>query len=138
MTTVTNNVYYQPDKNSVIDFICEDGLTKWGRKTAAEIEKEYPGAIVMNWEKAAKAKENHWKSPVEEIDEEKYWYFLECLPPVGWVQKDGAETFKMSERLSGNITGIYAKVDDRYFTFNDSIFTKHEEIMTRVMEFINA
>jgi hypothetical protein len=52
---------------------------------------------------------------------------LGVLPPVGWRNDGPAESFKLSERTSGSITGIYVRIGDRYFTFKDGITLAHAE-----------
>ena len=54
------------------------------------------------------------------------------LPPHGWRNTGAEESFKMCERKTGIITGIYVRIDDRFFTFDDSILMPHAECCDRV------
>jgi hypothetical protein len=70
----------------------------------------------------------------EEIALSTFDDMLGVLPPVGWRNDGPAESFKLSERTSGSITGIYVRVGDRYFTFKDSITLPHAECCERVRQ----
>jgi hypothetical protein len=88
--------------------------------------------VTANWE-------NECKSEPVESTEEQFLKMLNILPPVAWTTRADGESFKMSERLYGMITSIYARITEptsagvtnRYFHLNDSILTPHDEIITR-------
>ena len=77
------------------------------------------------------------KLPPEEITKERFWYMLEALPPVGWKHGAGCESFKMSERWSGNVTYIYARIGEKYFEMRDDIRTPHDVIIEKCKESMN-
>ena len=63
----------------------------------------------------------HYRTDVSEISEERFNDALNVLPPVGWTTRQGVESFRISERIWGSITDIYARLGDRYFVLSDDI-----------------
>lgn len=137
--TETNQerVFYVPATDDrapcTIDTIGPDGRGKFGGRTLDEIRKEYPTAIECSIDTAIERDQDYWRTDPIEITEADYWEMLEILPPVSWVQRHGSESFKMSERTSGSITGIYCQIGDRFFTFQDVIYMKHDHIIEKVI-----
>lgn len=74
--------------------------------------------------------------PVTETNKAHFWDMLEVLPPKEWINDSDGESFKMSERLHGNITDIFARIGNRYFTLTDDFRTPHSEIMRRCKKFM--
>lgn len=96
-----------------------------------------PGVERMSFDEALERQANHWRSPPSEITWKEFDDALNVLPPVAWCNWSAAESFKISERTSGNITAIYCRIGDtapRYFHLSDSIFLKHDEIVRRCRE----
>ena len=60
---------------------------------------------------------------------------LNVLPPVGWTTKAGVESFRISERIWGNITDIYARLGNRYFKLADDIRLPASTVAERVAAF---
>jgi len=124
--------YYQPSTQTVIDTIHPiTGVGVWSKKTLAETQAEYDGAEVWDFDKAIEHKQNEAKTAPKEISAERFEEMLYVLPPVGWKNEGGAESFKMSERWSGNITGIYCRIGERFFEFLDDISLSHDAICKR-------
>lgn len=127
----TDTVIFNPDTHSVVDFV-------WSNETneqAIARLAEYGTALVpLPYKQAAQRIEDHHRSEPVEIDAEKWDYALNVLPPVAWHHTSNGESFKMSERLTGNITAIYVTLNKRYFTFNDSIRLPHDECCRKVFE----
>lgn len=139
MTTPTaTHVFYSRSENTVID-TCRDTnppRSHIQNETLNEIRARYPDAEYIEFEKAIKIIEEKHRLPVREITKEYFWEMLEVLPPAGWKKETGCESFKLSEKWSGNITDIYARIDKRYFTLRDTIFLPHNEIIKRCKEFM--
>jgi len=128
-------VFYTPADNRVIDLaVMRDGELRSAvyNEPLGQVRLRYPGAEIGEWEPIAKAHEESFRHPPQEITEERYHTMLEILPPVGWIQRDGESTFKLAERTSGNITAIFAWVGGRYYEMSDSIYMSHDEIIARV------
>jgi hypothetical protein len=128
---VIEKCFYVPGTATIIDLVDDNGRSVVRNETLEEIRLRYPGAEIGLFDAVFAHVENSFKSESQEITKEQYWYALEVLPPVAWRINSGEESFKMSEQAYGNITAIYARIGDRYFTLSDSISTPHKEIIRR-------
>ena len=135
MTTelqATHVFYSAKLRNAVDEVNPKTGRSMIGGYTLEETRERYPDAVLMTWEDAIETIERAFTTDWQEIDRERFYYLLEVLPPVGWRTVGGVESFKMLERISGNITEICARHGDRYWTRNASIFTPPEEIAAQI------
>lgn len=135
MNTLKTPCFYVPGSHTIIDTaVLREGLyvSAINGETLAQIRLRYPEAEVGEWDDVYRAAENSCKTEPQEITREQFIYALEVLPPVGWRTAKGVESFKMSERFYGNVTAIYARVEKRYFTFNDLITLPADAIADRV------
>ena len=128
---------------TIIDFVRPDGRGFWGGKTLAETRLEYHDAERMSFDAADKRRDEQYITPVEEITRDRYWYFLEVLPPCRWKQGDGWQTFFMSEFTSGNITQHCAQIGRdgygaRYFAKEDRASPTPAELVAACREFMAA
>lgn len=132
------HVFYSRSQNVIIDTCTDENPPRShiNLNTLDELRGEYSDVEIIKFETAIKIKEDASRLPVREITEKDFWYMLEVLPPAGWKQEQGCESFKLSERWSGNITDIYARIGERYFTLRDTIFLPHAEIMNRCNQYI--
>ena len=123
------NAIFCPATNRIIDMIPagSDGATWF----ATHGTKYGTGLVVLDFDEAHKRYENSFKSEPVEITEDKWHEMLGCLPPVGWKHDASGESFKMSERMAGAITGIYVRIGERFFQFYDDIRTPHPECLAR-------
>lgn len=129
--------FYVPGKSSCIDIaVLRDGVWRSAihNEDLAQIRLRYPDAEFGDFDVIhAQAEESSKSLPIE-ISEKDFLYALSVLPPVGWKTARGVESFKISERLYGNVTAIYARVEDRYFSFNDLITLPANEIAQRIID----
>lgn len=127
---------------TVIDLVSgERGF--WGGKTLDETRAEYPDAERMALDVAARRSDEQYIHPVQEITRERFWYFLEVLPPCRWKHGDGWQTFFMSEFTSGNITQHCAQIGHdgegaRYFAKEDRASLQPADLVAACREFIAA
>ena len=132
--TDVKDCYYQPGTLTIIDTIHPTtGLGLYGKKTLADVKEEYEGAEIWDFDKAIAHKEESDKTTPQEISAERFDEMLCVLPPSGWVRRDGAESFKMSERWSGSITSIFCRIGEKFFEFRDTIATSHDEICKKCL-----
>ncbi len=127
------HVFFSRAQMCIID-TCTDDETPRSHiqgETLDEIRQRYSDAVYIDWETASREKENAAKLPVTETTMERFWEMLEVLPPAGWKTDGAGESFKLSERWSGNITDIYARIGKRYFHLCDDICLPHAEIIRR-------
>lgn len=138
---------YIPGSMSIIDLV-RDGKPVYSNISLQDLIAKNPGAKVVPEQEAyaevRRAESEFYLSqdPVE-IDEEKYDDMLNCLPPMNWVCGDMQSSFQMSEMLRGCFTDAYIrykmKVGDepRYFTFPVVAGTPHNQIIARLLDFLN-
>lgn len=115
---------------SIIDAL-KEGRGTYSGETLDEIRARYPDARLMDDDEYNRIHAAYWTSEPVEITEDEYVDALEALPPLQWRRGDYAETFKMSEFLSGSITGIYCRLGRRYFCFNADVKTPHDQIVAK-------
>ncbi len=135
--------WYVPGETHIVDLIHpDDGLTLHYSDNADAIRSRYPGAVRISFEDAWKLAEAagnaRYKQDVNEIDEAQFMDALSVLPPVGWTTKAGVESFRISERLWGNLTDIYARLGDRTFKLVDDIRLPAATIAERVAAYAAA
>ena len=135
MNTPKSPCFYEPGSHSIIDLaVLVDNVwrSQINNEDIDQLRARYPNAEFGDFDVIYEQKINSYKSDPVEITEAEFIRALEILPPVGWTTAKGVESFKMSERLSGMITAIYARVGKRYFSFNDTITLKADEIADRI------
>jgi hypothetical protein len=74
----------------------------------------------------------------KKVDEERYWYMLNVLPPARWHTTQGIELFHLSERLTGNIVSWIARFHNSYFEFAHYANATDETLIAKVLEAVNA
>lgn len=86
------------------------------------------------------AMENAAKTEPQEIERGEFLRMLNILPPVTWINRIDAESFKISEPMIGSVGSIFARItrptsdgeaEDRYFSFVDYLLTPHDQIIAR-------
>lgn len=78
------------------------------------------------------AQDDEYLTGWTEITKEQWWDALEVLPPENWRTVAGVEIFRMCEYLTGNITGHYARLEDRHFVANLRNTTPYAEIAEQI------
>lgn len=130
------NVFYVPGQRWVIDFAIHraDGVavSQLQGHTLEEVQARNPGAQVMTYSAAVAMIEAGCKTDPRQITEEDFDYALNVLPPMQWVRGDHYESFMMSERTNGTVTGIYARVGSTYWKFEDTCTLAHTAIIAKV------
>ncbi|UHM93586.1 hypothetical protein [Rahnella victoriana] len=91
----------------------------------------------FEWNAAAEAA--YWQqcekiayTDVSEITLTVFMDAIALMYPNDWQGDAHCESFKLAEMVSGDVTDIYAKVGDRYFTFRDKASMMHEAIICRI------
>lgn len=79
-----------------------------------------------------------YRKDISEITEARFMDALNVLPPVGWTTQAGVESFRISERIWGNLTDIYVRLGDRYLTLSDDIRLSPAVIADRVAAYVRA
>ena len=88
-TDHTEMVAYVPGESHIVDTLDSDLQGTYSQKTIVQLAEEYPKVIACTWGAAMKGIENansaRFLTPPEEITKEKYYYWLEELPPLGFT-----------------------------------------------------
>lgn len=90
---------------------------------------------VISWpelEALIVAHENSLVTTPEEIDEDRYNYALEVLPPCRWKQYGSFIAFHVSERLTGNLVTWCASKSGKYFEFTDDAAISAEALTAKL------
>ena len=138
MTTTTTEkmCFYVPGQLSIIDTVKDNGKSFYYDESLEEINKRYPGAILIPFEDAiaqleALAEKKYITEPIE-VDEERFLDMLEILPPMNWKQSTEGEAFMICEMNYSHYTNIFCQIKDRYFEFSDSRFLTLDQIIKKV------
>lgn len=135
--------WYVPGETHIVDLIHpDDGLSLHYSDDEAAILARYAGARRVTCEEAFKAADAvaivRYRKDVSEITEARFMDALNVLPPVGWTTRCGVESFRISERIWGNLTDIYARLGDRYFLLTDDIRLSPAVIADRIAAYVSA
>lgn len=123
------NCIFDPAKNQIIDVIPADSDgSAWFAKHG---DAYGTGLVVLPAREAQRRYEDGFKSEPVSITPEQWEQALGCLPPVAWKRDGSGESFKMSERMAGCVTGIYVRIGERHFQFYDDIRLPHHECLAR-------
>jgi hypothetical protein len=133
-TTMTEKMcFYVPGQLSIIDTVKDNGKSFYDNESLEEIDKRYPGAILISFEDAiAEIEALAQKKYITEVDEERFMDMLEILPPMNWKQTTEGEVFMMCEMNYSHYTNIFCQIKDRYFEFSDSRFLTLDQIINKV------
>lgn len=135
--------WYVPGETHIVDLIHpDDGLMLHNHEDGDGVRQRYAGAERMTcndaWTAIDAAALARYRKDVEEVSEERFMEALNVLPPVGWTTRCGVESFRISERLWGNLTDIYARLGDRYFKLVDDIRLPAATIAERLAAYAAA
>ncbi len=106
----------------------EKGMYQALEQNETDHYQETQCSEMMYWvgrEQAAKTKPT-------EITLAQFMDALSVMPPLDWQGDHKTESFKLQEMIIGNVTDIFVKVDERYFTFRDVSTLSHAQIVSRV------
>jgi hypothetical protein len=134
--------FHVPGRTNIIDLATADNRGMYSGETLEQLQKEYPGTQLMDIDAAdamvEKAKHEKYVYGPIEITEERFTEMLEILPPVGWKRSAGSQSFKMSERMTGNLTAIFCEIGGRYFELCDDTRNSHEWIVRQCQQVIDS
>jgi len=137
MSEFKEPVLYIPGQPGIIDIMkkSKDGtLRSWvNGHTVEQVQARYPGCVLGELMTVVADTEEMNRTPPFPITEEDFIKALECLPPEGWTNKGGCETFKMCEYFSGNITAIYARCGTKYYMMRDHATMTHDQILAAIL-----
>jgi len=113
--------------------IGSDGIQRglYSGETLEEISRRYANPVITDYEAFQAVHDSAWTSDPAPITKDRFNEMLDVLPPLGYINDRSTESFKMIERESGNITGIYARLGESYWSFNGRDDMPHSEIIRR-------
>lgn len=131
---LTDVAFYDTDAGYPYATAVRNAAGEWMalNKTLAEWQQERPGMVLMTWDVIMRRHGEAAREAPRLITAEEYEEALECLPPKGWIRTGGAESFKMSELTSGNMTAIYVRLSGDCLRLVDDYRLTHAKIMDRV------
>lgn len=123
--TARGYAYSQAVRNAAGEWVAGD-------KTLAQWQQERPGMILLTGEAVDRHHDDAAREAPKLITAEEYDDALNCLPPMGWHRGGSAESFKMSELTSGNMTAIYVRLSREFVRLVDDYRLTHPQIMARI------
>jgi hypothetical protein len=125
---------YSPSRNVVIDLVAPNVTAE---AAVAKYAAEYgTDLVVLPIDEALWRYEDKFRRPVEEINEETWWYMLEVLPPHQWSHQGGGESFHLGELIAGRIANIYVRIGKRFFRFSDDARLSPQSRVERVEAYL--
>lgn len=111
-------------------------VSAWGCETLPELValgRVSPEAQILPQDEAlalsdAADRQRLCKGP-QPIDAERFDELLNVLPPQRWVRGVAAESFRISEAITGDLYTFCVRLDDRYFSITESGSTTHDELV---------
>jgi len=128
------NCFYVPGSSTIIDTATINDTGHFSGETLEEVRKRYPGAELMDLDKACQAIERqntlHYEvGKATETTAENFTHMLEVLPPRYWKRTKEGESFQMCELETGNITSCFVRIGKRYFWLYHYLGTPHAELV---------
>lgn len=133
-----DQVAFSRARKTVIDFVRSDGRTQIQGRTLEDLRAEYPDVSIEEFEVAYKAIESCFIKPVRPVSAEQFIEALEVMPPLNWVRTEDSESFKSMEMTYGNVTRIWVRVGDHYFSLSDRRTLTHVQILQKVVSYLES
>jgi len=130
--------FYEPGATNIQDIaVKRNGAWRGGYSGDTEAEMlERAGAVLVPWDDAFEAmtaaqRAAHVKPPIQ-ITREQFFEALGALPPCRWTQTHEAESFHISELLTGDLASWYVWLDDTFWAFTETQFFGHDRAVALV------
>ena len=125
--------FYQPGHGGIVDLATLDGRSGCFNHALEEIRAEYPGAVLMPLDEAVTQSQAANRARLctgpKQVTEKEFDAALGVLPPRDWQRHNGEESFKIMELTCGQLTAIYCRIGEEYFTLTEDVNTPHEKIV---------
>lgn len=116
-------------------------VSAWGRETLPELValgRVSPEAQILPQDEAfalsdAADRQRLCRGP-EPITPERFDELLNCLPPQRWHRGESAESFRLSEAITGDIYTFAIRLGDKFFTLAERGSTTHQELVQMCAE----
>lgn len=70
--------------------------------------------------------------PPHEVDEDRFMYLLEVLPPAKWTRRKDSESFMVIECQTANLYTWCARIGDKYYEMIAPNDCTHEDILKNI------
>lgn len=102
----------------------------YSRETLEQLAARWDGPVeVLSTQAARDREESAATTAFEPIDSERWWWLLECLPPMNWRRMGDSESFALSEahtqRIHLHAVRLRLHGKDHYFEARKKIGTPH-------------
>ena len=132
--------HYSSTRDGVVPIVldpCHKGADGYmvgiySRARLADLRERHPSARVVKAETYWSLHDKAWATPPVRITEEQFNDARDMLPPDNWRRLGRVEVFTMSEKLSGDMTRVYARVEDVYFRFIGRYDLPIQEILNQI------
>ena len=129
------HAFYVPGSISTIDLINPfTDLGMWSNETLEQVRERHPGAVIETLDTIDRNHDENVREAPNRITAERWDYSLNVLPPVRWIRESGAETFHISELVSGSMANILCRVGDVFYEMVDNVTLNHREIIAMCLE----
>jgi hypothetical protein len=126
----------QPFKGHAQSFLTAEGKVAYTKGLTPDeyaAERGFPVRVITDAE-MDKLIEDHAASMItdpERITYERYWDYLECLPPSKFGVTRGVEMFHVSERITHDLVTWCGKVNGKYFACTDQARVDRETLAAK-------
>lgn len=111
-------------------------VSAWGRETLPELValgRVSPESRILPQDEAfaladAADRQRLCRGP-QAIDAERFDELLNCLPPQRWVRGATAESFRISEAITGDLYTFCVRLGDRFFSITERGTTTHDDLV---------
>lgn len=133
--------FFDPKNNRVWDYATPDSegvyRSNYAGKTLAEYEFEGNDLILLTLDEGIARHRAHYMHPPKRIDEDRFTYLLEVLPPCRRQHRHFAESFFVSERITMDLVTWAVRLGSRsnpeYWEVVESDTLTHEDIVRKVL-----
>lgn len=109
-------------------------MSGWFDYTLDEYKAKYPLTQVVTTRELEPIIEKAAITQPQPITAAAFEDALECLPPAYMASGANTESFQMSERYTGRVTGTYVRIGDDHYRFNDIMGKPHAELVQKVKD----
>lgn len=123
----------------IIDVVGPNDLGLYSQLTKEQLATKWGGEVsIIEQDINDRSNEACFLTEPTSIDEEKWTYWLECLPPSKWQRAAGGEGFFVCERIAYNVVTWCVRLGEDYFTFNGFDTMSTTEAVTYVATYVKA
>ncbi|TFU92317.1 hypothetical protein E4T81_12060 [Barnesiella sp. WM24] len=128
-----------PFEGTVVTSMSDDIHSDYGGETLEALKKakDNPNLIAVTPERVAELVNEHRamlnKAPFEEIDEERYYDVMDCLPPARMLHN----AFFVGECYQYDLYPFCFKIGGRFFEGRRAISTPKEVLYTEIKDFFD-